>query len=166
MADQTGGSSGTSDSSVPTTRRPAKKTAPARPKRLRDESSVVHTQTDESLSDTSQSGESRTGETQTDTSQSDDVRPKESQDEQTSGPSRPGAAPGERVSLTTLQRGVEHRQRATGVDLLQRALGMATSGYPDDDLDAALDEYRREVHLDGAGVDRALLERLGFDVVI
>jgi hypothetical protein len=68
------------------------------------------------------------------------------------------------VSLVTLQQGVLHRQRATDVDRLQEALGLAPTGQPDDALDAAVTEFREATGLGVGSVDAALLERLGFDV--
>jgi hypothetical protein len=76
------------------------------------------------------------------------------------------AAPPARVSLVTLHNGVIHRQRATGVDLLQSALGLDPTGYPDDALDVAIANYRRDNGLGGGGVDLALLIHFGFDVVV
>lgn len=71
-----------------------------------------------------------------------------------------------RVSLVTLQQGVLHRQRATGVAELQAALGLSPTGQPDDALDGAVAKFREDEDLGVGSVDSELLRRLGFDVVL
>jgi hypothetical protein len=84
---------------------------------------------------------------------------------------QPGQMPA-RVSLTTVALAVQHRQRGTGVDVVQRAMiasgakGITDDGMPGDAFDDAVAKLRTKWRMGDGGVDGPFLARLGLDVQV